>query len=65
MNAGLSKALGVIMKSTSQIADGLAALSIEQLKHRTFELTMELTSCCTRCAQRAVGGIRTKGCVFY
>jgi hypothetical protein len=41
MNAGLTKALGLMMKSTPQIVDGLAALSIEQLQHRMFELAMK------------------------
>ncbi len=37
----LTKALGVMMKSTPQIADGLAALSIEQLQHRIIELAVK------------------------
>jgi hypothetical protein len=38
---GHTKALGAMMKSIPQIADGLAALSIEELQHRIFELAME------------------------
>jgi hypothetical protein len=41
MNAGLTKALGVMMKSTPQIADGPAALSIEQLQHLIIELAVK------------------------
>ena len=41
MISGLAKALGVMMKSTPQIADGLAALSIEQLQHRIIDLAVK------------------------
>ena len=41
MNSGLAKALGVMMKWTPQIANGLAALSIEQLQHRIIELAVK------------------------
>jgi hypothetical protein len=53
-----------MMKSTPQIADGLAALSIKQLQRRIFELAVMPDRMLLSLHPKSVPGIRTKGCVI-